>query len=667
MPPAGEGMAVSQREAAEPRPSPAEDRDVPLRLPGLLLRGLAVGVAYGLGSVAGRSFFFPGSTYSIVWPPNAVLVFALLVLPVRAWLPALGFAGVAHLLVQAGRPPIIIAFTLFHNIGLALLATWAGRRWLRRPPRLNDLDSAVRFVGLLVLLAPAVAALADLVLRETGLVPVVSPDIWWRNFFSNALAMVLILPPAFAIHEALRERRAVRGRLLESILLTAGLMTAGILATLDGTSSPAALLSLPMPFLLWAAVRFGPGGAALAVGGFFLVLTVGALRGAGPFVHNASASVFSLQAFTLNIGATFVLLAALVREREATARSTRQVEMLLRRSLETSGTAAWDVDLRTGATVVWNSLTRDTGGGPEAAVPVAEAIRNIHPADRARIDAAMAGGVPERVDIEVRVQGLEGRQHWLLMRGRRTDDEDGRPIAMTGTSVDITHLKRLEGDLRRSRARSRALARDVLEGREAERQLIGRLIHEGIAQDAAAIGLDIGVARSRTARADPALAAILDRLQTSVDALTTGLRDLSRDLRTASLEHLGLAAAITTLAETMQLRTGIPVTVHVASIPPLEALRASEIYQAVREVVGYAASRQRARSVSLDARAADESVIVDIRAFGGVRDSAPDSLREHVAVFGGQLKTGRTRAGTWRARLRMRVHRDGGADTDRAG
>ncbi len=89
-----------------------------------------------------------------------------------------------------------------------------------------------------------------------------------------------------------------------------------------GSEAPAsgnipALLLVPLPFLLWAAVRLGPGGLC-----FCLLVVAGvslsnAFAGRGPFVTASPAeNTLSLQIFLLAISAPLMILAAIVQERQ---------------------------------------------------------------------------------------------------------------------------------------------------------------------------------------------------------------------------------------------------------------------------------------------------------------------------------------------------------------
>jgi len=82
---------------------------------------------------------------------------------------------------------------------------------------------------------------------------------------------------------------------------------------LNPSHSPLAFL---MPFLLWAAVRFGPAGASLSLLTTALVAIWAGTQGRGPFTRlPAAESVFALQIFLITVAIPLMCLAALIEER----------------------------------------------------------------------------------------------------------------------------------------------------------------------------------------------------------------------------------------------------------------------------------------------------------------------------------------------------------------
>jgi len=85
-----------------------------------------------------------------------------------------------------------------------------------------------------------------------------------------------------------------------------------------------ALIYVPLPLLLWAAMRFGPGGFSASLLTIAVVSIQNVMHARGPFISSSVAeSVLSMQVFLCMIGVPLLLLAAIVMEQRQTERSLR--------------------------------------------------------------------------------------------------------------------------------------------------------------------------------------------------------------------------------------------------------------------------------------------------------------------------------------------------------
>ncbi|HEX6749542.1 MAG TPA: MASE1 domain-containing protein [Longimicrobium sp.] len=416
---------------------------------------LGVAAAYALGVWAGRSLAVAG--IALAWPPNAVLLAALLAARTRLWPLLLAAGAAAHLLTHPGVPLPQQALQYLHNCVLALLAA-GGVRWLNgvQPP-LDRFRCMALYLGVGALAAPAAAALLAAWLR----VPTSGEALrvlWWRDFLSNALGFAVLVPAAFGVREWPRVWRGPPARVAEAAVLGLGLVGAGLSAAAELFGGPAVhaeRTTLPLPFLVWAAVRFGRVGAATAL----LLLTV-TLMGAAHQAGAASGEPLPVQAFLVAVSLPVLLLAALVEDRNAAAARERLADERVSLALEASHTGTWEWAVHSGR-VVCSQTNYRIFGLPEGEPAGARQFwARVHPADRRRVRMEAAVALREGgFTTELRVLHPDGRVRWVRTSGRAVAGGDGRAEHLVGVNVDITEHKEAELALRASETRTRAILR----------------------------------------------------------------------------------------------------------------------------------------------------------------------------------------------------------------
>ena len=297
---------------------------------------LATAVCYYVATQVAWALCFPDSKVSLFFPPHAVLISILLVVPTRQWWAYTLAAASAHFLAtQQAHWPTVYAvhcevFDAVQNVGAA-----AGIRMLIRSP-LNTLSlrDAMLFVLVAVVLVPFGTAFWGASFTVSyGF----GTHYWieWRNLGISNAVTAIVLVPAFLLggHRLFVRRPSARSplRVLEAALLGACAVALGIFVfdrTPAGTSTSPALLYTPIPLLIWAALRFGLGGISASM----LIVTFqaiwGTMHGYGPFLAQTPAeNATALQLF-LMVTATPLMLLAVVIEAE------RRTEQALRQSYE---------------------------------------------------------------------------------------------------------------------------------------------------------------------------------------------------------------------------------------------------------------------------------------------------------------------------------------------
>ena len=287
------------------------------------LPALLVGVSYYVGTRIGFVLTPSSSPTATFWPPNAILLAALLLAPTRMWWAFLLAVLPAHLLAQTQvGVQTWTAFGWFiSNTSEALIGAWCITRFAKGRSVVDSVRGVVLFFVFGVLLAPLVTSFLDAaVVVITGL----GKGYWTHGttrFFTNTLSE-LTLVPAIVLWSSRGMpwiRKASFARCLEASLLVAGSVIVSSLVFGTQTASSdtiPALVYAPLPFLLWAVVRFGSGGLSSC----FLLMTLisigNAMRGRGPFSSASMAdNVLSLQVMLCMVAVPLLLLAALMVER----------------------------------------------------------------------------------------------------------------------------------------------------------------------------------------------------------------------------------------------------------------------------------------------------------------------------------------------------------------
>ncbi|MFL5606551.1 MAG: MASE1 domain-containing protein, partial [Gemmatimonadaceae bacterium] len=440
--------------------------------------------AYWVGARMGLALTFGPSPVAALWPPNAVLLAALLLAPRSAWWVLLLAALPVHLYVElSGGVPLAMVLCWFaSNCFEAVVGAWLVRRFV--PGRVR-LDSARNF-GVFVLYATFLATFLSSFLDAAfvswngwGESPYWT--VWRTRFFSNVLATQTIVPIALAIDGRLLTalRAAPTRRQMEGIALAIALSLVCIAAFWlpdDVWPVGPALLYAPIPLLLWAAARFGPLGIGICLGIVTFLALWGALHGVGPFTTLAPAqNAFSLQLFLFLTGIPLSLLATATDERRRAELKAAESERLLWLTIKTAHIGIWSADLETGQVTGDDVFTKMTGQLTAQSRAYAELIDHLPtsatPPTRERPPAtageqqpattgeyvisssgehviAGANGatlIPER---EVQVGHTDGSARWILARGMVLRRPDGTPFRVMGIAIDITDRKRIEQAMR---------------------------------------------------------------------------------------------------------------------------------------------------------------------------------------------------------------------------
>ena len=294
---------------------------------------LLVGICYYAGTLIGFAWTPTGRPNSSFWPPNAILLAAFLLAQRKKWWALLLAVFAAHMVaqLQVGVPLLTAGGWFITNSSEALIGAYCITQFSDSAKTLDGVRGVFIFVVFGVLFAPLVTSFLD---AFAVLITGWGKDYWplsLERFSTNALAELTIVPPIVLWRSnPFTWIRSARGaRLGEAILLTIGIVLVAIVVFGVKAVSPAttpALLYLPLPFLLWAASRFGLGGLSTSLLALALISTWYTMHGREPFPNASMAqNILSLQILFCVVAVPLMFLSAVMAE-------SRRAQELLRRT-----------------------------------------------------------------------------------------------------------------------------------------------------------------------------------------------------------------------------------------------------------------------------------------------------------------------------------------------
>lgn len=152
---------------------------------------------------------------------------------------------------------------------------------------------------------------------------------------------------------------------------------------------------------------------------------------------------------------------------------------------------------------------------------------------------------------------------------------------------DITERKRTEEALQQYAERLRALAAQMAEVAEDERQRLARELHDQVGQNLTALGINLNIIR--TQMPEEAAAPVRSRLDDSlslVEQTAARVRDVMADLRPPVLDDYGLVAALHWYGEQFARRTDIATAVEGEEpVPRLAARVENALFRIAQEAL----------------------------------------------------------------------------------
>jgi PAS domain S-box-containing protein len=273
------------------------------------------------------------------------------------------------------------------------------------------------------------------------------------RLFSNALAALIVVPVvvtwATSGIQSLRTGRL--SRYLEACALFVGLLLVSYAVLYKfGSGTDSALLFLPLPFLLWAAVRFGSLGASTAISAVSFLAIWSAAHGHGPFSGGPpEQDALSIQIFLIVLAIPLLFLATVIEERRTGDTVLIESESRFRVVADAAPVLIWMAGVDKLCTFFNKPWLEFTGRTIQQEMGNGWA-EGVHPDDLQKCLEVYTQAFDARQPfvMQYRLRRNDGEYRWVSDQGVARHTAQGGFAGYIGSCVDVTELMRKEEALR---------------------------------------------------------------------------------------------------------------------------------------------------------------------------------------------------------------------------
>lgn len=424
----------------------------------LVLETLTIAAVYWVLARLGQFVAIPPGNVTPVWPASGFALAVVLLRGYRTWVGL--WIGVAMATVwpfldtsSLGDGLRTMATGIAAGPG-AILQAFAGsyliQRFCEKRNPFGRTRDVFLFTGTQAIACFSSATLGVLAMCLGQVLPWSSLGYTWLTwYFGDAVGVLLVAPFLLSWHDILDTTRQFVRRLELTLILSLG-----IVATLIafGNFFEVPLAFVPIPLVLWAAVRGGP----FEVSGTVLAVTAVAIyrtsTGHGPFVsEDPNASLLSLQVFTTTTAIAGLAVSAALSEHQIaedglrdTMHELRESETRYRELFENANDLIFMVTLD-GKFTSLNKTAEDTCGFSRHEL-LGEDISILVPPEyahkvRAMIDRKITTREGTTYEIEIATKSGE---RVPVEISSRIMLENGKPVGTQGIARNISDRKRAE-------------------------------------------------------------------------------------------------------------------------------------------------------------------------------------------------------------------------------
>jgi PAS domain S-box-containing protein len=412
---------------------------------------------YAAAKIGLRLAYLHGAVTAL-WPPVGVGIAALVLYGPRLW-PGI---VIGDLLAADYSTPFgtVLGQTVGNTLEV-LVAALLIRRLVGDRPALERVREVLILVGAAAVGTLISASFGPLSLRLGNVIAADEFGEVFRTWWLSDLSGALVVAPLLLTWGS----RGTAGLTRPALLEGAALLT--VLVLLAELPSQRDVPYIVFPALIWAALRFGPRGAATALAVVSSLTVWNTAHNAGPFVRESiTDSLLSSQLFIAAAALTSLVLAAVTAERthadEALRTNTerlRSVVQSMAEGLIVRNARGIITDCNAAAErIIGIGRERLLGQRPEAVLDAA-VDADDRPLSGARLlgEATLATGEPES-GLLARLTRPDGAPVWVSVSSGPVLGATGEPEGAVTTISDISERRQAERRLLASERATRVLA-----------------------------------------------------------------------------------------------------------------------------------------------------------------------------------------------------------------
>ncbi len=649
--------AFSVRHGFAGAEEPSRHHTLARRLMLLLARSILLALVYYLLAAASMKVHLLTTSLALVWPANALLIATLLLSSKRHWWVYLIAIIPAHV---AGVGPYHvglawIAFQVMTNSALAIACAVILGRFKPRVLRFETLRETLIFLAVAVIVPSVVVLLAAysmmrLASSATLLSHGWSSDlgiIWGSRWMANSASIIAFTPAMLVGVTQGRSwfRRLSWPQTAEAALLMAAIVTVAFQTYGHLYPQPGAYL-IPIPLVLWAAVRFGPAGASLSIAALACITSWCVYLGQGPFSHPVAIDrVTALQVFWIVVSAPVLALAAVIQERKAADSASLESEERFRYLFSQApiGIALEDMD---GKILFANPALCSMLGYTQEELTSMNCSQFADPEDE-KEDweqfQEMRAGLKQRYQIEKRYVCKDGRKIWGRLNVSILNRAD-IPAMVLATVEDITEKRAALEELQRAHLELQQLTPRLFSAQEEERRRISRELHDDFGQRLSLLMGELG-ALEHDVPMEPGGHSRVRKLLGEVDEMIYDIHNVSHQLHSWRLELLGLSAALKDLCRQLAHKYHLTINLSAGELPELRKEVSLCFYRVAQEALTNAVKHSRSSRIDVSVAIDGRVLRMRIRDFGVGFNPAMQrnglgliSMHERLRMIGGVVR-----------------------------